>query len=132
MAPLIFMSPEHVARMNELLAESASVRDACAELDRDYEIAGELRDGPEGTVHWVIRLDRKYGASMSLDPPRAADLTYLGDWSTTIREAKAAREGRRSGPIYDLRGDPTTMTRVSKAYAAAQAVATIRTEFPMT
>lgn len=65
----VFMSDEHVERMNELLAQDAEVMAECRALDRDYVIAYALADGPKGTVYWVFHLQRAAGASFSLDPP---------------------------------------------------------------
>ncbi|WIV54052.1 S9 family peptidase [Amycolatopsis nalaikhensis] len=130
MSDLVFMSHEHVARMNELLAASDEVLAACAALDRDYEIAYELSGGPDGTAHWVLRFDRRSGARFSLEPPRDADLTYFGDWTEVIRGSRAARSGEPVEANLTTAGDVSVTERVADAYATAQRVATIPTEFP--
>ncbi|WP_051166591.1 hypothetical protein [Amycolatopsis orientalis] len=131
MAELIFMSREHVDRMNELLGGSAEVASACAQLDRDYTITYELSDGPGGAVYWTLRLDPKAGASFSLEPPVHADLTYVTDWAETILYSRASRDGgQATEPVIETRGDPSVTQRVAKAYSAAQKAATIPTVFP--
>ncbi|GAB3378050.1 hypothetical protein [Amycolatopsis echigonensis] len=131
MADLIFMSQEHIDRMNELLGDSAEVAAACARLDRDYAIAYELSDGPGGTVYWTLRFDREAGASFSLEPPVHADVTYLSDWAEAIRFSRAAREGAQAAePVLETRGDPSVTERVAEAYSVAQSTATLPTVFP--
>ncbi|WP_134669484.1 MULTISPECIES: hypothetical protein [unclassified Amycolatopsis] len=126
----MFMSPEHVARMNELLAASAEVRAACADLDRDCEIAYELSDGPSGTVHWVLRFDRGLGARFSLEPSPRADITYFGDWADVIRTSRAAHAGEPVEENLTESGDASVLERVAHAYATARRVATVPVEFP--
>ena len=128
--PVEFMSPAHVDRMNELLAASQEVAGACAGLDRDYVVAYELTDGPGGTVHWVLRFDRVDGARFSLAPPPYPDLTYVGDWASTIRGARAVRDGTGDEPWLETRGDPSVIEHVAVAYATAQRTATVEVEFP--
>ena len=131
MAELIFMSPGHIDRMNELLGDSAEVAAACARLDRDYAIAYKLSDGPGGTVYWTLRFDREAGASFSLEPPVHADLTHVCGWAEAIRRSRAAREGDQAAePVLETRGDPSVTERVAEAYSVAQSVATIPTVFP--
>ncbi|BBG03892.1 MULTISPECIES: hypothetical protein [Pseudonocardia] len=132
MFTVVFMSSEHVSRMNNLLGSSPDVREACAALDRDYTIAYELHDGPDGgTVHWVLAFDRGTGARFSLEPVRTADLTYVGDWAAAIRTARAARAGEVTGAdAFELRGDPSVPDRIADAYRTAQRVATIESELP--
>lgn len=131
MSDLIFMSREHVDRMNELLDESAEVASACARLDRDYSIVYQLRDGPRGTVHWTLLFDRDAGASFSLEPPVRADVTFVSGWAEMIRYSRATRDGEAvDEPQLEVRGDPSVTECVAEAYAAAQEAATIRTEFP--
>ncbi|WP_308819398.1 hypothetical protein [Pseudonocardia alni] len=126
------MSSEHVSRMNDLLASSPDVRESCAALDRDYTIAYELHDGPDGgTVHWVLAFERGTGARFSLVPARTADLTYVGAWTAAIRTTRAARAGATSDEdTFELRGDPSVPGRIADAYRVAQRVATIESELP--
>jgi hypothetical protein len=132
MKSLIFMSPEHVSRMNELLAESDLVLEACAELDRGFEIAYELEGGPDGTVYWVLEFSPDAGAMFSLAPPNAADLTFFGNWAETIRSSKAVRDGDGEEPVFEMHGDSTVLTRTEGAFRAAQSAATVPVEFPDT
>ena len=125
-----FMSPEHVRQMNRLLGASADVAAACAALDRDYVLAYELKDGPHGTAHWVLRFDRSLGASFSLEPPVSSDVTYVGDWSAMVRAAWAAREGVALDPEVQVRGDSSALASIADAFTAAQTVATVPVEFP--
>lgn len=128
----VFMSPEHVERMNQLLAQSAEVLSACAALDRDYELAYELSDGPEGTVYWVLRFDRRKGAAFSLVRPRDADVTFLGNWREVINASQRTRDDGEPPPELDTRGDASALDRVAAAYEAAQRAATIASTFPVT
>ncbi|WP_224388330.1 hypothetical protein [Pseudonocardia sp. ICBG1293] len=132
MSTVVFMSGEHVVRMNDLLRRSPDVREACAALDRDYTIAYELHDAPDGgTVYWVLAFERGTGARFSLEPSGTADLTYVGGWRAAIRAARAARAGRTSDEDpFELRGDPSVPARIAGAYRVAQRVATIGTELP--
>lgn len=132
MTSLIFMSPEHVRRMNELLAESDLVLEACAKLDRNFEIAYELKGGPDGTVYWILDFGPSAGAAFSLAAPNAADLTFLGNWAETIRDSKAFRDGEGDEPAFEIHGDSTVLTRTEDALRAAQAVATVPVDFPDT
>ena len=132
MSTVVFMSSEHVSRMNDLLGSSPDVREACAALDRDYTIAYELHDGPDGgIVHWVLAFERGTGARFSLEPARTADLTYVGDWTAAIRTTRAARAGKTSDQdAFELRGDSSVPDRIADAYRAAQRVATIESDLP--
>ncbi|WP_236790859.1 hypothetical protein [Amycolatopsis sp. GM8] len=131
MTELIFMSREHIDRMNELLGESAEVASACARLDRDYSLTYELLDGPDGTVYWTMRFDREQGASFSLEPPAHADATFVSEWAATIRYSRAARNGEQvTEPILEVRGDPSVTEIVAEAFSAAHKAATIPTVFP--
>lgn len=125
-----FMSREHVQQMNRLLEESSEVAAACRALERDYVVAYELSDGPDGAVFWVMRFDRRTGVKFSLAPPQDADVTYVGDWAEAIQAGRAAREGRSFEPSMQLRGDTSVLATVADAYAAAQQAATVPVQFP--
>lgn len=127
----VFMSPEHVRAMNEILAESSAVRAACAELDHDYAMCYELHDGPGGrTVYWAMTFGPDTGVRMSLEKPDRADLTYVGDWARLVRASAAQRRGERHDPDVAVHGDPEIPGKVAAAFTAAQRVATIDVVFP--
>lgn len=81
----LFMSPEHVAIMNERLALSAEVKYILATLDHPLSMAFELTDGPDGeTVHWSLVFAGT--ARFGLQPHPSADVTMRGDWTSMIRQ----------------------------------------------
>lgn len=127
----VFMSADHVERMNAILRDEPSVRAVCRDLDRRYALCYELNDGPEGRpVYWSVVFDPRQGVRMGLDKPEHADLTFVGDWGDAIRTAVAQRRGERHDPEMDVHGDHDILETVGAAYAAAQQVATIETTFP--
>lgn len=74
----VFMSVDHVERMNAILRDEPSVRAACRDLDRSYAFCYELNGGPEGRqVYWSMVFDPSQGVRMGLDKPERADLTFV-------------------------------------------------------
>lgn len=127
----IFMSQDHVDRMNKLLDESAEVAAACARLDRDYSMTYELLDGPDGTAHWTMLFNREVGASFTLEPPANSDVTFVVDWVDTMRLVKAAVNGeQREREILEVRGDESVADRVDEAFKAAHNAALMPAEIP--
>jgi hypothetical protein len=119
-----FMSQEHVDAMNDLLQASQQVKDICAGLPEERVLAYLLSDGPGGgTVHWTMVFADTVRFSLQQHP--SPDVTLVGDWSRTIRAAKASRAGEPADPGVALTGDPTVMTVIGPAFATAQAAATL-------
>lgn len=124
----MFMSPEHVARMNAILAADEAVRRACSELDAPVMLAYALADGPGGeTVHWTMSFTDTVRFGLEAVE---ADLLFTGDWQRMIRASKASREGSPQGPGVIPVGDLTLLETVGPVFALAQGVATIPVEFP--
>lgn len=128
---MIFMSPEHVAHMNELLSVDASSKAACATLDRRWDMVYELSAGAE-TVWWTMRFDPVDGVSFNLQPPtQPADVLFRGEHRAvldTMRRIKAGEKDLQL-PLTQL-GDPNAFAVIGAAYQAAHAAAAIHTEIP--
>lgn len=124
-----FMSPEHVAMMNGLLAESSAVLEECRDLDRSYTVHHDLSDGPGGSVHWTMTISPN-GVVFGLEPPSSADLVFAAEYQAMVEAARAAREGRSADTQPTMRGDPGVLERIGKVFAAAQVAATVDVEFP--
>lgn len=128
--PIKFMSRDHVAAMNEILATSTAARTAGAALDRDYVLGYRLTDGPGGdVVHWTFRLGPG-GLALSLDPADRPDVLITGDYGDAIRASQAAREGRQLQTSFETDGDVTVLERIAPAFAVARSAATLDVEFP--
>ena len=124
-----------LAVMNRLLSESGSVREACEALPREYLIVFELTNGPDNrTVYWQMRFDPEHGISFSLEAPdRRSDLCMRGAYAETIRYHKAAKDAPEGVKVEDPmvhEGDESVWETIGDAFARAQAVAAIETEFP--
>ena len=128
----IFMSQDHVDRMNKLLDGAATVEAACARLDRNYSMTYEVLDGPNGTEYWTLRFDRETGASFTLEQPAHTDVTMVVEWTETMRYIKAAVNGEEQGDrnILEVRGDESVVDRVDEAFKAAHDVSLIPAEIP--
>jgi hypothetical protein len=126
---LVFMSPAHVARMNELLAADPASRAACASLARRWNLVYELSHGT-GTVWWTMRFDPVDGVSFSLEPPeRRGDIVFRGDHRSMLDWMRRSKAGESPGPMpVEQLGDPAGMTVIGPAFVAAQQVATLDTE----
>ena len=128
MAEPLFMSPEHVARMNEILEGDAAVRSACAELPQPYTLGYALSGGPGGRpVHWTVTFTDTVRFSLE---PRDTDLLLSGDWASVVRASRAQREGEVVDPGVSASGDLAVMQAVSPLLALAGGVATIPVTFP--
>lgn len=131
MTALVFMSPAHVARMNELLAADAASKAACARLARRWELAYELRDG-EGVVWWTMSFDPASGVSFSLQPPPgAADILFRGEHRAMLEWMRRRKAGGEPGPEpVSQSGDPHGMAAIDAAFKAAAQAATLETTIP--
>lgn len=126
----IFMSPEHVARMNEILAGDAASKASCSALDREYLLTYELAHGSD-TVYWTMHFDPGIGIHFSLAPPaRTPDLAFRGDYAESIRASAAAKAGRDVGMPWQMYGDPAAFEAIAEPFAAARRVATVDTQMP--
>ncbi len=132
MSKPVFMSAEHVARMNEILAADAPSKAACAVLQRRWNLVYELSEGAD-TVWWTMSFDPATGVAFSLAPPgQTGDIVFRGDHKAMLRWMRQSKAGAAVGamPLQQL-GDPGTMTVIGPAFAAAQKVATLDTEIPV-
>jgi hypothetical protein len=126
--PLLFMSPEHVAVMNEMLSEDEQVRQACSELDRPVTIAYELADGPDASaVHWSMTFADTVRFGLA---PIEADILFVGDWARMVRATRAGRDGDALDPGLEVVGDYAGFEAVAPVFAIAKRVATLPVEFP--
>lgn len=129
MSTLVFMSPEHVARMNELLATDPVSKAECAKLDRCWNMVYELSHGAQ-TVWWTMRFDPAQGVSFHLQAPaHAADILLRGEYRTMMEFMRATKAGEPAGtePVT-LSGEPDGMKIIGAAFQAAGQAATLETE----
>ena len=126
---MLFMSPEHVAAMNDLLDHSAEVRTACSVLRQPRVLAYELSNGPDGrTVHWTVTFDRT--VHFSLEPSEQPDVLMRGDWAQMIRATTAGRRGESADPGVSVSGDVQVLEEVGPVLELGRSVATLDVEFP--
>lgn len=132
MSELVFMSPEHVVRMNELLAVDSASKAACAALGRRWDMVYELRHGAE-TVCWTMSFDPFDGVSFALEPPpRTADILFRGEYRAMLDWMRKHKAGLESGPEpVTQSGDPDGMHIIGPAYQAAGRAATLDTLIPV-
>ena len=131
MSKMVFMSAEHVDRMNELLAVDAPSKAACAALERPWHVVYELRHGSD-TVWWTMRFDPADGVSFALQPPeRPADVLFRGDCGAVLDAMRRIKAGDKTVQLpLTLLGDPNGLTVIDTAYQAAQDAAALDTEIP--
>jgi hypothetical protein len=131
MSMMIFMSPEHVARMNELLAVDTASKTACAALDRRWNVVYELSEGT-GTVWWTMRFDPAEGVTFNLLPPESpADVLFRGDHRAVLDVMRRLKAGDKEATLpLTQSGDPNGMAAIGAAYQAAHAAAALHTEIP--
>ncbi|MGH8504856.1 MAG: hypothetical protein ACRETM_02695 [Stenotrophobium sp.] len=129
MSKMIFMSPEHVARMNEILAADVASKAACAALDRRWDMVYELSRGMD-TVWWTMSFDPENGVSFSLVPPqRPGDILYRGEHKSMLNWMRRSKAGEAVEPMpLEQLGDPNGMNIIGPAFTAAQQVATLDTD----
>lgn len=117
MTPPVFMSPEHVKQINEILAADEAVRTACAGLERPLTMGYALSDGPDGaTVYWAMTFTDT--VRFSLDQVDA-DLLFTGDWARMVRASRANREGRTTDPGVLPVGDLELIKVIGPVFAVA-------------
>lgn len=124
-----YMSAAHVAAMNAILADSATVKAACAQLDGPRVLSFALTDGPGGeTVHWAISFRETVRFDLAEEP--APDVRIIADWARMIRASQAAREGREEDIGMATEGATEVLAEVNHVFETARAVATIPVDFP--
>lgn len=126
---LEFMSPDHVAVMNERLRTADDVRDACRALDGPRVLLYRLRNGPDGrVVFWTLIYEDTI--QFSLEDHDSPDVVLTGDWQTMISAVQAARDGGTSAPNLQIRGDTTVFAQLNEIFDIARPVATLYTAIP--
>jgi hypothetical protein len=127
-ATVLFMSQEHVDRMNALLVDSVEVLAACAHLPRPFAMAYRLADGPDGhVVHWRMSFGETVRFDLLGEP---ADVVLAGDWQRMIRASSAGRDGEVVDPGLTVEGDATLLKQVGPVLEVARGVATLPVHFP--
>ena len=131
MSLMIFMSPEHVAHMNVLLAADPASKAACATFDRRWDIVYELSHGAE-TVWWTMRFDPVDGVSFLLETPtQPGDVVFHGEYKAVIDSMRRMKAGDKDAQLpLTQSGNADAMAVIAPAYGAAHAAAAIHTEFP--
>ncbi|MFI6598620.1 hypothetical protein ACIBHX_20365 [Nonomuraea sp. NPDC050536] len=131
MGVLKFMSAEHVALMNALLAEAREVRAAAAALGGEYVWLYELTGCPDGaTVYWSATIGAA-GLRFDLDrPDDPADIVVRADWTELMRSLHAQKSGVRVEVRQEVIGDPDLLERLGEVLALGQGVATVETRLP--
>ncbi|WP_162834602.1 hypothetical protein [Amycolatopsis circi] len=125
-----FMSPAHVDRMNQLLADSAEVRAAAAELGGTYTMTYRLDGAPNGTEYWTTVFGPA-GLRFELTAPPSPDVLVRADWTATMSALHAQQDGRDAQPIHEeTTGDETLVKRLHHVLALGRRVATIQTRLP--
>ena len=127
----LFMSAEHVARMNELLSADADSKAECAKLDRRYWMVYELADA-DGTVWWSVEFNPDVGVRFSLQAPVAGEpqILYRGDYRAVVKATQRSKQGDTAAEPVTTHGDPNVLAIIAPAFAAAGRAATIPSEFP--
>lgn len=126
---MLFMSPEHVATMNELLDASAEVRAACSVLPQPRVMAYALEDGPDRrTVHWAMSFHDT--VRFSLDPAAEPDVLLRGDWRRMMRASEVNRRGETADPGVTVEGNVGVLAEIGPVLELARSVATLDVEFP--
>lgn len=126
---LEFMSPDHVAVMNERLRTADGVRDACRALGRSRVLLYRLRNGPEGRdVFWALIYEDSL--RFALEDHDNPDVVLTGDWQTMVRAVQAARDGEASAPNLQMHGDAEVFARMNEILDIARPVATLHTGIP--
>jgi hypothetical protein len=131
-SPMIFMSPEHVAHMNVLLASDAVSKAACVQLDRRYDMVYELNYGIQ-TVWWTMRYDPADGVSFNLETPqKPGDIVFRGDYAAVLDTMSRMKAGDKDLQLpLTQSGDAGVFALIAPAYTAAHAAAAIHTEIPV-
>ncbi len=126
-----FMSPEHVEAMNQALATSSAIAEACRELDRTGTVHYRLSDGPNGEVHWTTKVTPA-GIAFGLGKPARADVVIESDYAAMVRAARAARVGRFESDVEtpSVTGDLEFAAAIAPVLAEARSIATFEVEFP--
>jgi hypothetical protein len=90
-----FMSPEHVAKLNDILASSLPTRLAASKLPREILWAHRLTDEDTGEViWWQTSFHPKEGVRLALQPPsRPPDVQFGGGYWAMLDITRARLNG---------------------------------------
>jgi len=125
-----FMSPEHVAVMNERLRAADDVRVACRGLDQPRVMLFRLRTGPDKgrDIFWTLTYEDTM--QFALDEHTSPDIILTGEWQTMVRAVQAARVGEPAAPDLQMHGDPEVFAQLNEILDIARPVATLDTAIP--
>jgi hypothetical protein len=132
MTGFLFMSPEHVAAMNELLAVDSDSLAECAKLPRPYWFVHELDDAGR-TIWWSMEFNPDRGVSFSLSPPpegAAADILMRGSYWEVVEATRRGKAGEQVPYPATMEGNPQAMVDITPAFEVAKRVATLEARFP--
>lgn len=126
-----FMSPEHILRMNRLLAESVEVRHAAAALGGRHSLTYRLGGAPNGVEYWTFEVSDSGARFLLGKPVGNADVTVSLDWHVMMRTARAEREGGEPPASEALvTGDVAMMAQLQQVLEVARTVATMDSDMP--
>lgn len=124
-----FMSPEHVAAMNERLRDADVVRAACRELGRTRVLQFQLADGPDGAdVYWTLTYD--HTMRFGLEPHPEPDVVLSGDWTNMIRATVSAHSDEPVPHEIVIQGDAELYPKLMAILELARPLATFDTRLP--
>ncbi len=120
----VFMSPEHVAIMNDRLAASPEVSEICAGIDGSLTLLYALADGPDGaTVYWSVSITDTARFGLDKVP---ADVTLVGAWRNMILASK----GELNDPGITPEGDLDKLATVIGLIEQLRPIGAVAVEFP--
>ncbi|GAB2600914.1 hypothetical protein GCM10027034_37590 [Ramlibacter solisilvae] len=129
----LFMSEEHVRIMNDRLAKSDEVKNACAALPRDVLLAFRLVNEDTGAVHWwQMSFKQQGGVDFALGEPEGnADLLFESGYWAMLANTAAQRAGEPlPEPQPQMTGDVSVMQLISTAFLATQRAAAVPVRMP--
>lgn len=124
-----FMSEEHIALMNRILATDHRSLDACSRLPKNYLIVYELEK--EGDyVYWQMIFDKKAGIRFALgEPVTDSDVVLTATWRSVIEAERRRRAGDDVNP-FTVNGSEEALTIVNDAFSAGAKAAKLDTRLP--
>lgn len=124
-----FMSPEHIAAMNERLRRAEVVRAACRDLGAPRVLQFHLADGPGGAdVYWTV--EYRHTMQFSLESHPEPDVVLSGDSTNQIRATISARTDKPVPQNISIQGDPAILEQLKAIIEIARPFATFDTRFP--
>ncbi|MGC2977970.1 hypothetical protein ACPUD8_19985 [Brevibacterium sp. FAM 25378] len=126
-----FMSPEHVAQMNDRLRESTELLANVTSLGRRRALTYRLERAPSGIEYWTFEAS-DHGVRFILGVPTLpSDVTLHTSWTTAMQVALAEREGRElPTPEVEITGDVAALAVLQPVLEAARSIATVETRIP--